>query len=98
MSGLWGWDGWIVVALIPLVFLALLATFVILVFHQQGASLTDLFDDTMADEGRDDSVLDDSALEDSALGWRPSVPSNDERPTGTTPRPPGPRRPRSGRS
>ena len=93
MSGLWGWDGWIVVALIPLAFLALLATFVILVFHQEGSSLTDLFDDTMTDEG-----LDDSALDDSALGWRPSVPSNDDRPTDTRPRPPGPREPRSGRS
>jgi hypothetical protein len=93
VSGLWGWDGWIVVALIPLAFLALIATFVILVFHQEGASLIDLFDDTMTDEG-----LDDSALDDSALGWRPSVPSNDERPTGTRPRPPGPREPRSGRS
>jgi hypothetical protein len=88
MSGLWGWDGWIVVALIPLALLALLVTFAVLVFHEGQATLTDPTEDPMADE----------SLDDSALGWRPSVPSNDERPTGTTPRPPGPREPRSGRS
>jgi len=85
MSGLWGWDGWIVVVLIPLAFLALIAAFVIVVFHEEGAALTDLFDEPMDDEPSDDS----------ALGWRPSVSSNDEPSTGTRPRPPGPREPRS---
>jgi hypothetical protein len=88
MSGLWGWDGWIVVALIPLAFLALVGAFAFLVFHQDPATVTDPIEDPAAD----------AAADDSALGWRAPVPSNDERSTGTRPRPRGPRAPRSGRS
>jgi len=84
LSGLWGWDGWIVVVLIPLAFLALLAGFAVLVFRPDDATVAEPTDDPLTDE----------ALDDGALGWRPSVPSDDELPRGTRPRPRGPREPR----
>jgi hypothetical protein len=67
MSGLWGWGGWIVVALIPLAFWALITTFVVLVFHQRGRPILGTFDERPSKEASDDS----------ALGWRPPVSSHD---------------------
>jgi hypothetical protein len=67
LSDVWGWGGWLVVALVPLLFWAFLAVLLVLVFRRRPLR---------AIGPSRQPALTARRAEGSALSWRPPVPSH----------------------